>query len=145
MYQKMQSTDSGHQWNIDFVNNIQNTDFLCQILNAFCIYRTVGINAYDLQYNITMHYLLHILVSFLFYLAFLGHSLWWRRSCLVSSVMNRQESDGLAQSATSMGHYQQYPGPIFYLCLRTYCDSKNLISFLAKIISFSISVLATRS
>ena len=37
------------------------------------------------------------------------------------------------------------PGPVFYLCLRTVLDSKNLISLLAKIISFSVPVLATRS
>ena len=36
-------------------------------------------------------------------------------------------------------------GPVFYLCLRTVLDSKNLISLLAKIISFSVSVLTTRS
>ena len=36
------------------------------------------------------------------------------------------------------------PGPVFYLCLRTVLDSKNLISLLAKIF-FSVYVLATRS
>ena len=36
-------------------------------------------------------------------------------------------------------------GPLFYLCLRTVLDSKNLMSPLAKIISFSVPVLATRS
>ena len=45
------------------------------------------------------------------------------------------------------GHQQPWyhSGPVFYLCLRTVLDSKNLVLLLAKIISFSVPVLATRS
>ena len=45
------------------------------------------------------------------------------------------------------GHQQPWyhSGPVFYLCLRTVLDSKNLVLLLAKIILFSVPVLATRS
>ena len=54
--QKLQNTDSGHHWNIDFENNNAKHRFhyVHAILNVFCIYNTVAITAYGWGLSLKM-------------------------------------------------------------------------------------------
>ena len=69
----------------------------------------------------------------------------WSHSRQPSRWHVRENSRQLTSISRLTLVFLSNPGSVFYLCLRTVLDSKNLVSYLAKTVWFSVTVLATRS